>query len=71
MAYYLSTFLTRLAEETKSAKELLVNLIAANFPVERANRLIIIIIIFFFFFFFFNRESNCMSLTGQTVCDQM
>ena len=45
MAYYLSKFLTRLAEETKSAKELLVNLIAANFPVERANRLIIIIII--------------------------
>ena len=49
MAYYLSKFLTRLAEETKSEKELLVNLIAANFPVERANRLIIIIIIFFFF----------------------
>ena len=47
MAYYLSKFLTRLAEETKSEKELLVNLIAANFPVERANRLIIIIIIFF------------------------
>ena len=71
MAYYLSTFLTRLAEETKSAKELLVNLIAANFPVERANRLIIIIIIIIIIFFFFNRESNCMSLTGQTVCDQM
>ena len=53
MAYYLSTFLTRLAEETKSAKELLVNLIAANFPVERANRLIIIIIIIILFFFFF------------------
>ena len=49
MAYYLSKFLTRLAEETKSEKELLVNLIAANFPVERANRLIIIIIIIFFF----------------------
>ena len=71
MAYYLSKFLTRLAEETKSAKELLVNLIAANFPVERANRLIIIIIIiilfFLFFIFYFYRESNCMSLTGQTV----
>ena len=68
MAYYLSKFLTRLAEETKSAKELLVNLIAANFPVERANRLIIIIILFFLFFiFYFYRESNCMSLTGQTV----
>ena len=62
MAYYLSKFLTRLAEETKSEKELLVNLIAANFPVERANRLIIIIIIIIFY-----RESNCMSLTGQTV----
>ena len=70
MAYYLSKFLTRLAEETKSAKELLVNLITANFPVERANRLIIIIIIilfFLFFIFYFYRESNCMSLTGQTV----
>ena len=46
------------------------NLIAANFPVERANRLIIIIIIilfFLFFIFYFYRESNCMSLTGQTV----
>ena len=63
MAYYLSKFLTRLAEETKSEKELLVNLIAANFPVERANRLIIIIIIIIIFY----RESNCMSLTGQTV----
>ena len=63
MAYYLSKFLTRLAEETKSEKELLVNLIAANLPVERANRLIIIIIIIIIFY----RESNCMSLTGQTV----
>ena len=53
MAYYLSKFLTRLAEETKSAKELLVNLIAANFPVERANRLIIVIIIIIIFFIFY------------------
>ena len=58
MAYYLSTFLTRLAEETKSAKELLVNLIAANFPVERANRLIIIIIIIIIIFFFFFLTEN-------------
>ena len=31
MAYYLSKFLTRLAEETKIANELLVNLIAVKF----------------------------------------
>ena len=41
MAYCLSKFLPRLADETKSAKELLVNLIAVKFPVERANRLIL------------------------------
>ena len=41
MAYYLSKFLPRLPEETKSAEELLVNLIAVKFAVERANRLIL------------------------------
>ena len=56
MAYYLSKFLPRLPEETKSAEELLVNLIAVKFAVERANRLIL-----------FYWESNCMNLTGQTV----
>ena len=65
MAYYLSKFLTRLAEETKSEKELLVNLIAANFPVERANRLIIIII------FFFTENPTVWAWPVKQSCDQM